>query len=349
MLKRYILILSCLFFLSGCINGETAKINTEPYTKQGFLMGTYVSLSVYDDGLEDSLEVAYAKIEELADKVSSNDQESEVDQINQQAGISPVEVSKETYELISQAYDYSAEEDSGFELTIGVITSLWHIGFDDARKPAADEIDQALSLVNYQEVELNEDNHSVFLKKEGMKLDLGAIAKGYITDQVVEVLIEQGVTCAIVDLGGNVYVLGNSPRDDQTNPWTVGLQDPNKSRNNTFGTISASNKSVVTSGIYERYLMVDGVNYHHIFNPDTGYPYDNDIAGVTIISETSIMGDALTTAVFSMGVEAGLAYANDHPEISAIFITTDGKVYLSDNIKEGFILDTSSGYTLADD
>ena len=136
------------------------------------------------------------------------------------------------------------------------------------------EIDAALKLVDYKKVKLNDQKQTIYLEEKGMALDLGAIAKGFIADEVVKLLKKHGVTTAIVDLGGNVYVLGKSPRGKDT-PWTVGIQDPNQARNVTVGSVLASNQTLVTSGIYERYLEVDGVKYHHLFNPKTGYPFDN--------------------------------------------------------------------------
>ena len=151
-----------------------------------------------------------------------------------------------------------------------------------------------------------------------MLLDLGAIAKGFITDQVAEVLKENDVTTAIIDLGGNIYVMGNNPsRKD----WTVGIQDPFAPRGETIGVISESNKSVVTSGIYERVLEVDGKSYHHLLDPVNGYPFNNDVAGVTIISSKSVDGDGLSTSVFSKGIEGGLEFIEQFEGTEAIFIS----------------------------
>ena len=167
-----------------------------------------------------------------------------------------------------------------------------------------------------------------------MIIDLGAIAKGYITDEVVKVLKKQGVTTAIVDLGGNVYVLGHSPRGENQD-WTVGIQDPNMARGSVLGSIKERNKTLVTSGIYERYLEVDGKKYHHLFDPKTGYPID---------------GDGLSTAVFSMGVKKGLEYVESELNngTEAIFVTKDDKVYVTDPIKDTFKLSEDSHYTMGD-
>lgn len=352
MKKRTATIIGCmvlfLVIIAGCNKKsvtETPKINKEPYSDQQTLLGTYVQIRIYDDGKEEVLGKAFNKVKDLGDRITVNEKGSEIDEINDQAGIKPVKVSDDVYELVKRAYEYSADSDGGFDMAIGPITQLWHIGFSDARKPSQEEIDEALKLVDYTKVKLNDKDKTVYLEEKGMSLDLGAIAKGYITDEVVKVLKENDVTTAIVDLGGNIYVLGSSPREEGTD-WTVGIQDPNQARNTVIGKIKESNKTLVTSGIYERYLEVDGQKYHHLFNPDTGYPFDNDIAGVTVITNKSIDGDGLSTAVFSMGVKNGLEYAESLEDVDVIFVTKDDKVYVSNGIEKTFELDKDSGYTM---
>ncbi|MFK4568163.1 FAD:protein FMN transferase [Enterococcus sp. UD-01] len=350
--KSLIILFAGLFLilLAGCNSKpktEAVKINKEPYSDQQSLLGTYVQVRIYDDGKKDVLPKAFARVKELGDKITVNQKGSEIDAVNEQAGIKPVKVSKDIYPLVKRAYEYSQDSSGGFDMAIGPITQLWHIGFDDARKPSQEEIDQALKLVDYHKVKLDDKAQTVYLEEKGMQLDLGAIAKGYITDEVVKVLKDNGVTTAIVDLGGNVFVLGHSPRGKDVD-WNVGIQDPNKARNTVIGSIQESNKTLVTSGIYERFLEVDGKTYHHLFDPETGYPFDNDIAGVTIITDKSIDGDGLSTAVFSMGVKKGLEYAEGLKGVDVIFVTKEDKVYVSKDIEKTFELDKDSGYTMGD-
>ena len=362
MLKKRLLPIMCLLCIltfAGCgVSTNTEEANTkdtttslltDPYSDEQFLLGTYVRIRVYDKDKEEALKPAFDRVKELGDKITINQSGSEIDEINQQAGIKPVKVSDDVYTLLKKAYEYSEDSHGGFDMAIGPITQLWRIGFDDARKPLQEEIDKALQLVDYHKVELNDEEKTVYLQEKGMIIDLGAIAKGYITDEVVKVLKEQGVTTAIVDLGGNVYVLGHSPKGEDQD-WTVGIQDPNLARGSVLGSIKERNKTLVTSGIYERYLEVDGVKYHHLFNPKTGYPFDNDIAGVTIITDQSIDGDGLSTAIFAMGVKDGLAYIEDklNDGTEAIFVTKEDKVYVTDPIKDTFKLSEDSKYTMGD-
>lgn len=337
------LLLALLF--GGCGNGdaqEEAALRKEPYEKTEFLMGTYVTVRVYDEGKEAVLEEAFERVEELADKITVNEPGSEIDAVNAAAGTEAVELSEDVYQLVRGAWDYSEASGGDFDLSIGPITELWHIGFEDARKPEQSEIDAALALVDHERVVLDDEARTVYLEGAGMRLDLGAIAKGYITDEVKELLVEEGVTTAIIDLGGNVYVLGGSPlREGES--WNVGIQDPLAARGETIGKTKQKDRSIVTSGIYERYIEVDGVSYHHLMDPVTGYPFDNDIAGVSIISDRSIDGDALSTLVFGLGMEAGLDYVNGRDDIEAVFVTKDKKVYVSDGLMDNFEL-TNDAY-----
>ncbi|MEG0285529.1 MAG: FAD:protein FMN transferase [Vagococcus sp.] len=329
-------------------SGEVTLLK-EPYKKEEFLMGTYVRVQIFDEGKEDVLDKTFDRIKELDKKITVNEKGSgsEIEAINDNAGIKPVKVSDDVYGLVEDSLYYSEDSKGGFDLTIGPITELWHIGFDDARKPEQAEIDEALKLVDYHKVKLDDKEKTVFLEEKGMRLDLGAIAKGYITDEAVQVLVDNGVTSGIVDLGGNIYVLGDSPRSKDGN-WKIGIQDPNEARNTIAGSVTNKNMSLVTSGIYERNLEVDGKLYHHLFDSKTGYPFENEIAGVTIISDTSTAGDGLSTGVFAMGVKNGMKYVEDRKDIDAIFITKEDHIYLSSGVQDRFVLNEDSPYKVKD-
>lgn len=344
--KKYLsgLVMSVvLLLLAGCGSKEEQALLTTPYEQTEFLMGTYVTLRVYDEGKEAVLEEAVARVEELSDKVTVNKPDSEIDKVNEAAGKEAVELSDDVYPLIETAAEYSEVSNGGFDYTVGPITGLWSIGFEDARKPEQVEIDAALPLVDYSKVELNAENQTIFLTESGMALDLGAIAKGYIADEIKDLFEEKGVTTAIIDLGGNVVVMGGSPTKEGE-AWNIGIQDPLSERGETVGKTKQKDRSIVTSGIYERYLEVEGEIYHHLMNPETGYPFDNEIAGVSIISNQSIDGDALSTVVFGLGLEKGLNYVNEREDIEAVFITKDKKVYTSDGLMDNFEL-TNEDYT----
>ncbi|WP_271006432.1 FAD:protein FMN transferase [Listeria seeligeri] len=349
-MKKWKIILSIIMLtlvVSACGNAkdETAKespndskkLIDQPYSKTDFLMGTVVTLKIYDKDKEAVLDKGFDRIKELADKITTSDsgKTSEVDKINEQAGKKPVKVSDDIYYLIQEGLEYSENSGGSFDITIGPLTSLWHIGFSDARKPSQAEIDAVLPLINYKDVTMNDKDKTVYLEKEGMQLDLGAIAKGYITDETLKVFKEYKVTTSIIDLGGNIYVQGDNPNG---NKWNVGIQDPFSPRGSVIGKLPESNMSIVTSGIYERYLEVDGKTYHHILDPKTGYPFDNDIAGVSIVSKKSIDGDGLSTATFSKGIKGGMDYIEQFDGVDAIFISKDKKVYETSGLKGQFEL-----------
>ncbi|WP_413509222.1 FAD:protein FMN transferase [Carnobacterium maltaromaticum] len=350
------LIFLLAFVAVGCSKGtdgkETSKkdstTNTikEPYSDTQFLMGTVVKVSIYNEGKEAVLEKAFDRIKELAAKITVNEKGSEIDAINDNAGVKPVEVTDDMYYLLKEAQHYSKTSEGGFDMAIGAVTDLWRIGFPDARKPSQAEIDAVLPLVDYHKVIFDDEKQTVYLSEKGMQLDLGAIAKGYITDEVAIVLKDNDVDTAIIDLGGNIFVMGTSPRREGAD-WNVGIQDPNQTRGTTIGSIPESNRSIVTSGIYERFYEDPdtGIKYDHLMNGKTGYPFDNDIAGVTIVSDKSIAGDGLSTAVFSKGVKGGLEFIDDIDGVEAIFVTKENEVYISKGLKDTFKL-TSKDYTL---
>ncbi|WP_440897268.1 FAD:protein FMN transferase [Amphibacillus sp. Q70] len=327
-----------LFILAGCSSKQTDLLDS-PYRETNFLLGTVVNISIYDADKEHVLELAMDRVEELENIISDEIDTTEVSEINKKAGVEPVQVSDDLYYLIEESIEYGELSNGGFDVTVGPLTNLWRIGFDDARKPEQQEIDQVLPLIDQQKVQLNPDDQSVFLVEEDMQLDFGAIAKGYITDEIHLLLTEEGVTSAIIDLGGNIFVMGHRPTGDE---WTVGIQNPFLARGEVVGRIEATDQSVVTSGIYERYIEVDGVQYHHLLDPNTGYPFDNEIAGVSIVSDHSIDGDALSTVVFSKGLDQGMDFIESFTGAEAIFVTKDREIILSSGLVDEFELTNDS-------
>lgn len=325
--------------------GNKLAIVKSPLTRTESLLHTVVQLSIYHKGQEKVMDEAVNTIKELEGLLSATKEGSDVYRINEAAGKEAVKVDKQTIEVIQSALEASKQSGGRFDISIGVINQLWRIGSEDARKPADSEIKTALPHVDYRKVIVDETAQTVYIEK-GMSLELGAISKGYIADQVKALFEKRGITTAIINLGGNVVVMGTSPNHDKG--WKVGVQDPDKVRGATVGSIYQSNRSVVTSGIYERYIEVDGKIYHHILNPKTGYPVENDISGVTVFTDTSTQGDALSTTLFIYGIEDGLAYVNQLEGVEAVFIDKEHGVHVSDGLKEDFEL-TNEEYHLAEE
>ena len=232
-------------------------------------------------------------------------------------------------ELIAAGLHYGVISDGAFDISIAPVSSLWDFTSGEGTVPDSDAIAEALELVNYRDVML--EGNEIRFAKEGMQLDLGAVAKGYIADRIKDYLLEQGVESAIIDLGGNILCVGNRPGGD---PFRIGLQRPFASYSETVATVEITDKSVVSSGIYERYFEEDGVLYHHILNPKTGYPYDNGLVSVTIISDESVDGDGLSTSCFALGLEKGMELVDSLPDVQAVFITEDGELHFSEGFEE---------------
>lgn len=345
--KRFGLFMCCLTLMifTGCgldSNGSKKTSPSDPLRRTEVLMGTTVSVSLFDHQDETILDEAFERVKLLENELSLNKDSTLLTELNASAGTTPHPVNDVLFDIVQKGYYYSELTDGSFDVSVGPLVKLWNIGLPETRVPSNDEIQNVLPLINYKQIELDEEAKTIYLQTPGMQLDLGGIAKGYTADSLATLLKSKGVEHALIDLGGNIYALGTKVDGSL---WKVGIQDPFESRNNTVGYIPIANQSVVTSGIYERYLEADGKKYHHILDPSTGYPFDNEIAGVTIISETSIDGDALSTAVFSKGLEEGLEFVKSLPNIDAIFITKDSKVYLTDGIKDDFVL-TNGAFTL---
>jgi len=251
--------------------------------------------------------------------------------VNNAAGEGFVKVSEDTFEVIKKGLYFSSIYNK-FDITIGPVVKLWNIGFDNARIPEEKEIKSKLQLVNYKNVLLDEKENKVMLKEKGMIIDLGGIAKGYAADEAVKILKENGVEHAIVNLGGNVMTLGGRP---DGKPWIIGVQHPFDKRGDYVGTVKVAGKTVVTSGIYERYIEKDGKIYHHIIDKATGYPVDNNLLSATIITDQSVVGDGLSK-VFGLGVEKGMEFVKTLENVEAIFITKDNKIYITPGLKENF-------------
>ena len=200
----------------------------------------------------------------------------------------------------------------------------WRIGFSDARRPAPEEIEQALLKIDPQQIQLDQENYTVFLKRPGMKIDLGALAKGYSADLIATYLRGKGIKDALIDLGGNILTVGQHPVKQQS--WRIGIQNPVEKRGQHLLVLSVKDKSVVTSGIYERHLEVDDQSFHHIFDSATGYPVETDLASITIISDRSVDGEIWTTRLFGDSPTSILNTVESLPGIETLLVSQSGKI-----------------------
>jgi len=303
-----------------------------------FQLGTLIELSIYEGGSNKILTEAFELISALENKLSRNKALSEISWMNVSAGIYPVKVSDDTFFIIDKSIYYSKLSRGFFDITIGPVVSLWGIGTEKARVPSREEINNILGFVDYGKIKLDSLDNSVFLQDKGMEIDIGAIAKGFIADKVYAFFKGNGVKSAIINLGGDIRLLGRKPDSSGGKLFKIGIQDPFEKRGVALGIYEGEDISIVTSGVYERYYEQDGVKYHHIFNPKTGYPADNDIMGISVITDKAIDGDALSTSLFMLGSKKALALAEKLKDTEVIIITKDKKVILSSGVGSSFTL-----------
>ena len=313
---------------------QTHQQQSDPITATAFKLNTVATITIYDSQDQKLLDGAMALCDKYERVFSRTLPESELYQLN--AGTLPQEdgafiLSDSLADLIRQGLYYSELSEGAFDISIGPVSSLWDFTSGTALIPDEQELARALELVDYRQVELD-GNHLRF-GMEGMQLDLGAIAKGYIADRIKDYLVSEGVKSAIIDLGGNILCAGVRP---DSAPFRIGIQRPFADRSETAAIVKIAGKSVVSSGIYERYFEKDGTLYHHILNPKTGYPYDNGLVSVTIISDLSVDGDGLSTSCFALGLDKGLELIESLPDTYAAFITEDGTLHFSDGLEETF-------------
>lgn len=301
------------------------------------LMGSHIDILIFDSiDAESILDDAVEMLKMYEHRFSANDDSSELMKVNHSAGIKAVVVHPDLFDLIKIGKLHSCAPNSFLNIAIGPIVQTWRIGFNDVKVPTKQEIDDLLEITDPNQILLDEERQSVFLAKRGMAINLGALAKGYIADLMIEYMRKRGVDSGLINLGGNVLAFG----DAKHNPdlmWRIGIQNPVESRGNHLFTIGIKNQSVVTSGIYERKHTENGKIYHHILNPETGYPVETNVAGLSIISTASVDGEIWTTRLFGKSVEEILDKVNSLPDIEAVIVTTEGKVYYTNGVLDRII------------
>ena len=301
------------------------------------MMGTTIDILIDSDTPKEHISEVCRLLTLYKNRFSANDADSELMVINDNSSIAPVTVHPDLFDLIAISKKHSLATPSNLNIAIGPLVQSWRIGFDDARVPSPQKIQKALALSKPENIILDATKQSVFLSQKGMKIDLGALAKGYIADKIMDYLKSEKVTSAMINLGGNVLVYGDNPRNDK-GIWRIGIQNPQKPRGKHIGILTLKNQSVVTSGIYERRLKVGNKEYHHIFDQKTGYPIDTEMASLTILSELSVDCEIWTTRLFGLPVMQALATIQATPRIEGILITKDNRLALTNGLRSNFQL-----------
>lgn len=283
-------------------------------------MGTIVSVTLYES-YDDKIDDIFSYIYSLDSMISRYNEKSYIAMINSNAGISPVTVPDEVYGLVKVSLEMAKETDGLFNPAIGPLSSLWGFGTEEARVPSSDEIESVLPLLDWRKIKLSDDDNSVFLENGGMAIDLGAVGKGWAADMIDSYLDELGVEHALVNLGGNVLLHGGKA---DGSAWRVGIRDP-ENLSSSYASVAIENGTVITSGGYQRYIEKDGEIYHHILNPETGYPFQTDIISATVIGDSGTLSDMLSTVIFASGSDKAEEIADKH-DVSIILKLTDGSV-----------------------
>lgn len=340
-----------MLLFTGCGNitdADTSTTGNQPISISSIKLNTAVQITIYDSQDKALLDDCLALCDKYELIFSRTNEKSELYKLNHRKDVSdrdfgtdgqttpyPVSstantwhISEDLAALLSEGLDITRESDGAFDIAIAPLTSLWDFTAEDPKVPDDAAIQKALPLCSSDGVTI--DGEDITLPSDDIQFDVGAIAKGYIADRLKDFLIKKGVKSAIINLGGNVLCIGSKP--DGT-PFKIGIQKPFADRNETEAVMDITGKSVVSSGIYERCFKQDGKLYHHILNPQTGYPYDNGLISVTIISDQSVDGDALSTTCFALGLEDGLKFA-EKKGVQAVFITEDYELHYTDGFRD---------------
>ncbi len=318
---------SASWVFAGAIQAETWQ-GRHLITEERVLMGTQVIVKAIGDdksAIETAIAAAFDEILRLDQLMSHYKPESELSQINQNAGKQAVRVSRELYDLIEKSLAFSKLTEGAFDISFASVGKLWN--FRKKIVPTAEAVKMQLPKVNYKKIRLNVKNSSVFLPETGMEIGLGGIGKGYAMDQAMKVLQKHSIKDAMVMAGGDTLIRGK--KGDL--PWKVGLRNPDQA-DGILAVLPLSDQAISTSGDYERFFFKDGVRYHHILDTKTGFPATVS-RSVSILAREATTSDALSTSVFVLGPKAGLALIETLQDVDGIIIDKQGKVHLSSGLK----------------
>lgn len=332
-MKRLIFpFLALLLLLTAC-GGKSAQ-------QQFFAMDTVMSITAYGDEAEEAVPAAVAKVNALEALLSRTRADSEVSALNA-AAPGTVPISGDTARVLSLAVEWSEKTGGAFDVTVAPVSAAWGFGGgEEHRVPAREELEELLTLVDSGALTVS--GNTAALEKAGMEIDLGGIAKGYASGQAEQVLRERGVESALLDLGHNITVIGGKP---DGSAWRVAVQDPRDS-SGAVGVLSLRDTSAVTSGGYQRYFEQDGVVYHHIIDPRTGYPADSGLLSATVVCADAGLADLLSTATFVLGEKDALALWRAEGGFELVLVTEDGRVVVTEGLSGQFTPDDSAGYTV---
>ena len=330
-----VIALSIVLYLAGF----APESREEPEDYGGFRSGiTYAMNTVIEQKwYGESADTVYTGMEtktrEIESVLSLHLSQSEIAAINENAGVQPVEVSQRTFDLLQRAKELSEQSDGAFDITIAPVVELWGITSDHPHVPTDEELAQAMALMGLEDLVLDEEACTAYLTRPGMAIDLGGIAKGWTADQLREYARELGAERGYVSLGGNLMIIGERPDGD---PFKFGLRDPQGDASTYLGTVTLKDGyTMATTGGYERYFEEDGIRYHHVLDPRTGYPADSDLLSVAVISKDGTLADYLSTTLFVQGLEAAKAAAGSE-DYALVMVDQENNVWISGSLRGNF-------------
>jgi thiamine biosynthesis lipoprotein len=296
-------------------------------------MGTVMTHKVYGQDAKESLEAVCREITRIEALFSRFLPDSDISRVNRSAGIRSEKVSPETYNVLKEAHQYSNYSKGKFDVTIGPLVNVWGKSKESCTPPDESSIRQLLPFVNYHDLILSPRRLTAGLRHAGQSIDVGGLGKGFTGDKVREIFNTFGITSAYSNFGGNVVTLGAKP---DGSPWLVGIQHPRKEEK-VIGTVAVANCSVVTSGDYQRYITdSSGRRYHHILDPTTGFPSESGLISVSVVTESSLQADLLSTSVFITGMKTGHELLRRFPRTEAVLVDSALHVYITQGLKDRF-------------
>lgn len=314
-----------IFFISS------ACYSQQHYTNTMRLMGCDFKITVVADNENEGQEyikIAVAEIIRIERLISSWDSNSETSMINTNAGVKPVIVANELFELINRSKQISQLTNGAFDISYASMDKIWKFDGSVTKLPSQEKVKESVKKVGYENIVLDVENNSVFLKNIGVKIGFGAIGKGYAADKAKQLLVNKGVKGGIINASGDLTTWGKQP-DGKS--WLVGIKNP-LNKNKIFAWFPVENKAVVTSGNYEKFLLINNQRYSHIINPKTGYP-SKGVISTSVFAPKAELADALATSIFVLGVEKGLYFINQLTGVDCIIVTDKGEIHYSNNIK----------------
>lgn len=313
-------------------SGEAADKETEA-SKDLFAMDTYMTLTAYGEHAQEAVDKAAERVEALDALLSTGNENSEIYQLNQNGEAT---LSEEGGYLVERALELYKKTEGAFDIAIYPVMQAWGFPTQDYHVPDDDTLKEKLALADASKVNYDKDTRKIFFDQDGMEIDLGGIAKGYTSSQIMQIYQDCGVTSGLVNLGGNVQALGCKTDGSK---WRVAIQSPDDTEE-YLGILEIEDQAVITSGGYERYFEEDGVTYHHIIDPAIGYPADSGLISVTIVSDDGTLADGLSTSLFIMGEEkAAQFWRENSDEFEAIMETSDGELYVTEGIADSLTTD----------